>query len=241
MRLGPCLLAVLIALVPTLARAQAPKPGAEPGSEVDLRRPTRVELGLQIGDYLLAVGSPTQLQYAPVVDLRLALGRARVGALGFVRLAAPLDLGASVATRTRQLSTGGGLGLRSIFVQRPKLRGGLWLAATVDRLDSRVELPALPGLSELDGAEHWQRRVTHHAGLELGHELGLPLSVRRGPTPVLTLGAALTFVFPIAAARSGTTVTSTRYEAKQLGLLGVAGGATLLLNLGVTLAWEAKR
>jgi hypothetical protein len=221
----------MIVLVPTPARAELPEPSVA-------KQPTRLELGMQIGDYVLAAGSPTQLRYAPAVDLRLAFGLARVGGLGFVRLAAPLELGGSVATRTRQLATGGGLGLRSIFVQRPRIRFGLWLAGTVDRLASRVELPALPGLDE---AGHVHQRVTHHAGVELGLELGVPLPLRRGPTTVLTLGTAITFVFPIAASRSGTGVAPTRYAANELGVLGVAGGATLLVNLGVMIGWDRAR
>jgi len=221
----------MIVLAPTRARAELLEPSVA-------KQPTRLELGVQIGNYVLAAGSPTQLGYAPALDLRLAFGLARVGALGFVRVAAPLELAGSIATRTRQLSTGGGLGLRSMFVQRPRIRFGLWLAGTVDRLASRVELPTLPGLDE---ASHVHRRVTHHAGLELGLELGVPLPVRRGPTTALSFGTALTFGFPIAASRSGTSVAPTRYAANELGVLGVAGGATLLVNLGVMVGWDRAR
>jgi hypothetical protein len=218
------MLAGLIAIPPSVDRA-TPRPPP----------PTRLELGMALGDYVLAVGSPTQLGYAPVFELRLAYGLARVGALGFMRLAAPLDLGDSIATKHRQFATGGGLGLRSIFVQRRFIRFGVWLAGTVDRLDSFTRLPTLPGLAE---AEHVQKRVTHHAGAELGLELGVPLPVRRGPTVVLTAGGALTFVFPIAASRSGTDVADAHYSARELGVIGPAGGATLLLELGVVLGWD---
>jgi hypothetical protein len=198
-------------------------------------RPTRLELGVAAGDYVLAIGSPTQLGYAPALDLRLAYGLARIGALGFVRLAVPVNRANSIAIEHRQFSTGGGLGLRSVFVQRRFVRFGLWLAGTLERLDSFTRLPALPGLDEL---EHVQRRVTHHAGAEFGLELGVPLPIRRGPTTVLTLGGALTFVFPIAASRSGTDVADTRYTARELGVIGAAGGATVLLNIGVVLGWD---
>lgn len=188
-----------------------------------------------MGDYVVAVGSPTQLRYAPVVDLRLAYGLARVGVLGFVRLAAPVNLAPTLATEHRQFASGGGIGLRTMPVLRRWFRLGIWLAGTIDRLDSRTRLGPLPGLEE---AEHVQRRLTYHAGLELGQELGIPLPSRRGPTAVLTLGTALAFVFPIAASRTGTDVADTRYSASQLGVLGVGGGATALVNLGVMVGWN---
>jgi hypothetical protein len=190
---------------------------------------------MALGDYVLAIGSPSQLGYAPALDLRLAYGLARVGALGFMRLATPLNLADSIAIEHRQFFTGGGVGLRSIFVQRRFIRFGVWVAGTVDRLDSFTRLPALPGLPE---AEHVQKRVTHHAGAELGLELGVPLPVRRGPTTVLTFGGALSFVFPIAASRSGSDVADARYSARELGVIAAAGGATLLLELGVVLGWD---
>lgn len=224
------LLAGSIALTPAVVHA-APPAETSP-------RPTRLELGIAAGDYVLAIGSPTQLGRAPAFDLRLAYGLARVGALGFVRIAIPVNRAHSIAVEHRQLSTGGGLGLRSVFVQRRFIRFGLWLAGTLDRLDSFTRLGPLPGLDE---ADHTQKRVTHHAGAELGLELGVPLPLRRGPTTVLTLGSALTFVFPIAASRSGSDVEDTRYSARELGVIGAAGGATVLVNLGVALGWDFLR
>jgi hypothetical protein len=220
-------LAGSIALTPSVVRAAPP--------EHEVPRPTRLELGVAAGGYVLAIGSPTQLGRAPALDLRLAYGLARIGGLGFVRLAVPLNLADSIAIEHRQFSTGGGLGLRSVFVQRRFVCFGLWLAGTLDRLDSFTRLPALPGLDE---PEHTQKRVTHHAGAELGLELGVPLPVRRGPRTVLTLGGAVTFVFPIAASRSGSDVADQRYSARELGVIGPAGGATLLLELGVVFGWQ---
>jgi hypothetical protein len=189
-----------------------------------------------LGDYVYAVGSPNQLRYAPAVDLRLAYGLPRLQGLGFVRLAAPLRYPDGIAVRQRQFSTGGGLGLRSMLVQHRWVRFGLWLAGTVDRLDSLTELPALPGLDE---PGHQQKRVTHHAGVELGVELGVPLPLRRGPTTVLTVGSALAFVFPIAASRSGNAIAEAHYAAPELGVVAVTGGTTVLVNLGVMLGWDS--
>lgn len=232
------LLAGVLALVPATARAELPdKHESAQSSDPEGPQAIRLELGASLGDFVLAAGSATQLSYAPTLDLRVAVGLARVGALGFVRLAAPIRLPGGIATQQRQFSTGGGIGLRSMFVQRRRIRFGLWLAGTVDRLDSKVRLPELPGLPE---REHVHKRVTLHAGAELGLELGVPLPVRRGPTTVLTFGAALAFVLPIAAARSGTDVAETRYAASELGVIGVAGGATVLVNLGVMLGWDRE-
>ncbi len=222
---------------PTAAWASSPKLESEP-ELLESRRPTRLEFGVQLGDYVAAVGSPTQLRYAPLVDLRLAYGLARVGALGFVRLAVPVNLAPTIADEQREFSSGGGLGLRAMVVQRRWFRFGIWLAGTLDRLDSTTVLGKLPGLDE---PEHVQRRVTHHAGLEFGQEFGIPLPVPRGPTPVLTLGTALGFVFPIAASRSGTDLADTQYNASQLGVIGVGGGVTALVNLGVMFGWDLPR
>ncbi|MFO7564078.1 MAG: hypothetical protein R6X02_15635 [Enhygromyxa sp.] len=234
------LLAGLIVIAPGSARAAEPAEVDDPVADEDHKgaQATRLEFGVALGDYLLAIGSPSQLHYAPALDLRLAYGLTRIEALGFVRLAAPLQIGDSIAIEQRQLSTGGGLGLRSIFVQRRFVRFGLWLAGTLDRLDSSTRLPALPGLDE---PGHVQKRVTHHAGTELGLELGVPLPLRRGPTTVLTLGAALSFVFPIGSSRSGSDVADARYQPSELGVIGPAGGATALVNLGVMLGWDFAR
>ena len=239
------LLAGLATLAPASARATPPDPpessAAPSDSPAPVAReragppPTRLELGLFAGDYVYTVGSATQLRYAPAFDLRLAYGLARIGALGFFRVAAPPNVPGSLATEVRQVATGGGLGLRSLFVQRRRVRFGVWLTASVDRLDSVVRLPALPGLDE---PEHGMRRVTHHAGLGIGHELGIVLPTTRGPTAVLTLGTSLAFVFPIAASRSGTDVAPTRYRAGELGIVSALGGATILAELGVMLGWD---
>lgn len=218
--------------------ATTPPVVESPATATPTARPSRLEIGVAAGAYPLAIGSPTQLARAPAFDLRLAYGLARVGALGFVRVAVPVNRAHSIAIEHRQLSAGGGIGLRSIFVQRRFIRFGLWVAGTLDRLDSYTRLGPLPGLEE---REHVQKRVTHHAGSELGLELGVPLPIRRGPSTVLTLGSALTFVFPIAASRSGTDVVDQRYSARELGVIGVAGGATLLVELGFMLGWDFDR
>ena len=218
--------------------AAAPETSDAPALHQPASKATRLELGLAAGDYLLAIGSPTQLGRAPAFDFRLAYGLARIGGLGFVRLAVPVNRANSIAVEHRQFVSGGGLGLCSMFVQRRWFRFGLWLAGTVDRLDSSTRLGPLPGLPE---REHLQKRVTHHAGAELGLEIGVPMPVRRGPSTMLTLGGALAFVFPIGASRSGTDVADARYYARELGVIAVAGGATLLVNLGVVLGWDLPR
>jgi hypothetical protein len=231
------MLAAVLGVAPT--KVHASPPAADEGAAQTLR-PTRLELGLFAGDYVYTVGSATQLRYAPAFDLSLAYGLARLGVLGFVRVAAPIELPGSIATQVRQVGSAGGLGLRSMFVQRPRIRFGVSLLGSVERLDSRVRLPALPGLAE---PEHVQRRVTHHAGLGVGHELGVVLPTRRGPTTVLTLGTSLTFVFPFAAARRGGDVGGgvDRYAAAELGVISALGGATILIQVGVMLGWDFDR
>jgi hypothetical protein len=234
----------VLGLAPTRVQASPPNQAGDPQPAADegpprARPPTRLELGVFAGDYVYTVGSATQLRYAPTFDLRLAYGLARVGALGFVRVAAPIELPGSIATSVRQVGSAGGLGLRSMFLQHRWLRFGVSVIASVERLDSRVRLPALPGLPE---SEHVQRRVTHHAGLGLAHELGFVLPNRRGPTTVLTLGTSLTFVFPFAATRRGSDLDGVeRYRAAELGVLSALGGATMLVDLGVMLGWDFVR
>lgn len=210
----------------------------EPDQQDASKPPMRLESGLMFGTNLYARGSFNQSQYAPQMHLRLAFGIPKIGLLARFGVGVPVDPRKTIADRSSGLLLQQALGLRSMPVQRRWIRIGLWVVARYDRLDRRTTL---------DLPERFEQRVrVHQLAPELGFEWAFPLPIvalrERDLSLAITLTHSIGFVFPLASKRAlidpdGTT-TVTHHRQAELGVVGPAGGVTVDLMLGLTLAWD---
>ena len=218
----------------------------EPSSKALHPAGPRLEGGLMLGTDLYARGSPNQTQYAPQTRLRLGFGLTKIGVLAHFGVGPLLDPRKSIAERNRGVVLEQAIGLRSMPVQRRWFRFGLWVLASYERIDRHSELD-VPSASDPDQLERFDQRVrSHQIAPELGFEWVVPLPIpalrERDMSLALTLTHAVAFVFPLASKRTlvdpdGTT-SVTHHRHAELGLVGPAGGATIDLMLGLTLAWD---
>lgn len=218
--------------------------GPPEGADDPLAR-ARLEGGLELGTDLYARGSPNQSHYAPQTRLRFAFGLPQIGLLARLGVGGLVSPAMSIAERNRGVIVEQALGLRTMPVQRKWLRFGLWVLASYERVARRSHLD-VPLAGDPEQAETYaQRWRVDQIAPELGFEWAIPLpipSLDDDLSLALTLTHAVTFVFPLALRRElvdadGTT-SVTHYRARELGVVGPAGGVVIDLYLGLTLAFD---
>lgn len=206
----------------------------------------RVEGGLELGTDLYARGSPNQSHYAAQTRLRFAFGLPQIGLLARVGVGGLVSPAMSIAERNRGVIVEQALGLRTMPVQRKWLRFGLWLLASYERVArrSQLDVPLADDPAQLE--TYVQRWRVDQLAPELGFEWAIPLPVAalraRDMTLAFTFTHAVAFVFPLALRRElvdpdGST-SVTHHHARELGVVGPAGGVVVDLYLGVTLAFD---
>lgn len=207
----------------------------------------RLEGGVELGTDLWGRGSPNQSQYAPQTRLRFAFGLAKIGLLARFGVAGLVAPAMSIAERNRGALVEQALGLRSMPIQRPWFRFGVWVVASYERVVRRSELD-VPLADDPATSERWRQRWrVDQIAPELGFEWAVPLPIaalrERDMCLALTLTHAVAFVFPLALERTlidpeGATQVE-QHRRPELGVVGPAGGVVLDLYLGVTLAFDA--